>query len=272
MKFLLLAIFLVAVDAKPQIDLLKKAASSVTGILDGCKDKESSFSTKPDACALLFDHSNCRDLKRDVPEGYTALGLLDRNDVESVLVKKGCTLILYDDNDEANIYRRGQSFGVTAYGQQNAVGKTLSGKNELEAEAEAVNCTCGAPVNINKCSQPFPQGTACILYDNPDCSVEDWKEPIFLGCGEERSFSILKNPANIRLKNEAEAISVRKGCTLEVFDDSDFSDDQQKFEAKDGDLHLNLADKFRTKSSNKDIESVKCYCTGQENAPFCKKA
>ncbi len=47
---------------------------------------------------------------------------------------------------------------------------------------------------------------------------------------------------------------------------------QQKFEAKDGDLHLNLADKFRTKSSNKDIESVKCYCTGQENAPFCKKA
>jgi hypothetical protein len=56
--------------------------------------------------------------------------------------------------------------------------------------------------------------------------VEDWTEPIFLGCGEERSFSILKNPLNIRLKNEAEAISVRKGCTLEVFDDSDFSDDQ----------------------------------------------
>jgi hypothetical protein len=39
---------------------------------------------------------------------------------------------------------------------------------------------------------------ACILYDNPDCSVEDWKDPIFLGCGEERSFSILKNPLNIR--------------------------------------------------------------------------
>jgi hypothetical protein len=69
-----------------------------------------------DACALLFDHSNCRDLKRDVPEGYTALGFLDKNDVESVLVKKGCSLVLYDDNDE-NIYRRGQSFGVTAYGQ-----------------------------------------------------------------------------------------------------------------------------------------------------------
>ena len=35
----------------------------------------------------MFDHSNCRDLKRDVPEGYTALGFRDRNDVESVLVR-----------------------------------------------------------------------------------------------------------------------------------------------------------------------------------------
>jgi hypothetical protein len=45
---------------------------------------------------------------------------------------------------------------------------------------------------------------------------------------------------NIFYKNEAEAISVRKGCTLEVFDDSDFSDDQKKFTATDKDLHLNL--------------------------------
>jgi hypothetical protein len=49
------------------------------------------------ACALLFDHSNCRDLKREVPEGYTGLSFRDRNDVESILVKKGCTLIGYDE-------------------------------------------------------------------------------------------------------------------------------------------------------------------------------
>ena len=45
---------------------------------------------------------------------------------------------------------------------------------------------------------------------------------------------------NIFYKNEAEAITVRKGCTLEVFDDSDFSDDQKKFTATDKDLHINL--------------------------------
>ncbi len=36
----------------------------------------------------------------------------------------------------------------------------------------------------------------------------------------------LNSLKNIFYKNEAEAITVRKGCTLEVFDDSDFSDDQ----------------------------------------------
>jgi hypothetical protein len=43
---------------------------------------------------LLFDHSNCRDLKRDVPEGYTALGFRDRNDVESVLVSHRSLIIV----------------------------------------------------------------------------------------------------------------------------------------------------------------------------------
>ena len=43
-------------------------------------------------------------------------------------VKKGCTLVLYDDNAD-NVFKRGRSYGVTAYGQNQAVGKTLSGKD-----------------------------------------------------------------------------------------------------------------------------------------------
>jgi hypothetical protein len=31
---------------------------------------------------------------------------------------------------------------------------------------EAVNCTCGVPVDIGTCKQPIPQGVACILYDD----------------------------------------------------------------------------------------------------------
>jgi len=270
-KGLILLAIVATCSAKAQLGILKDLGSKVTGVFDGCKDKESSFITNPTACALLFDHSNCRDLKREVPEGYTKLGFRDRNDVESILVKKGCTIIGYDEDAE-NVYKRGQYFGITAYGQPNAVGKTLSGKAELEADMEAVNCTCGVPVDIGKCTQPIPQGVACILYDDKDCSVDDWDEPLFFGCGEEKSFSVLKSVKNIFYKNEAEAITVRKGCTLEVFDDSDFSDDQKKFTATDKDLHINLADTWKTKTTNKDIESLKCYCANQESAPFCKKA
>ena len=33
------------------------------------------------------------------------------------------------DEDAENVYKRGRYFGVTAYGQNQAVGKTLSGKD-----------------------------------------------------------------------------------------------------------------------------------------------
>ena len=42
-----LCMALAVANAKPQLDLLKKAAESVTGVFDGCKGKESSFATKP---------------------------------------------------------------------------------------------------------------------------------------------------------------------------------------------------------------------------------
>ena len=56
---------------------------------------------------------------------------------------------------------------------------------------------------------------------------------------------------NIFYKNKAQAISVRKGCTLETYDDSDFSDDKKTFTATDKDLHLNLGDQLSTWSTNK---------------------
>jgi hypothetical protein len=52
--------------------------------------------------------------------------------------KKGCTIIGYDEDAE-NVYKRGQYFGITAYGQPNAVGKTLSGK-EVNLLKENTKC------------------------------------------------------------------------------------------------------------------------------------
>jgi hypothetical protein len=44
---IVLALALALVNAKPQLDLLKKVSNTLTGAFDGCKGKESSFGTKP---------------------------------------------------------------------------------------------------------------------------------------------------------------------------------------------------------------------------------
>lgn len=258
-RFLVLSLCVGLSLGLPQLQTLSKAANVVAGLIDGCKKQESAFLNKPKACALLFDKSNCRDLKRDVPEGYTQLGFRDRNDVESVLVKQGCSLIGYDSSSE-NVYKRGKSVGISAFGSRSPVGKTLSGKKDLESEIESVECKCGVKMNTEKCSQPFPKDTACIVYDGNDCTIDNWSNPVFLKSGEDRSFSILKGLSNIMYKNDAKSLSVLKGCTLEVFDDTKFSNDQKKFTAGSQDLHVNLGDSWRTKSLNKDIGSLRCYC------------
>jgi len=83
---------------------------------------------------------------------------------------------------------------------------------------------------------------------------------VFLKSGEGKSFSVLKNLGNVIYKNDAKSLSVRKGCTLEAFDDTNFSNDMKKFAAGNQDLHVNLGDSWRTKSLKKDIGSLRCYC------------
>ena len=45
--FVLCLVLASVVHAKPQFDLIKKATEQITGALDGCKGKESEFSSKP---------------------------------------------------------------------------------------------------------------------------------------------------------------------------------------------------------------------------------
>ena len=50
--------------------------------------------------------------------------------------------------------------------------------------------------------------------------------------GESRSFSILNNPLHLfKYKNDIESFVLRRGCTLRVYKDSDFSDSEYIFTA-----------------------------------------
>jgi len=151
---LTICLVLVSVNAKPQIKealsdeaekvkhTAESAVSEIAGVLEGCKGKTHTLlDSEKDACAVLYDHSHCRDEKIVVNVGYTELSFRDRNDVESVLVKKGCTLTLYDEASN-DVNKRGLSYIVSAVGKDAAFGKTLSGHSELESRAESVDCKC----------------------------------------------------------------------------------------------------------------------------------
>ena len=66
---------------------------------------------------------------------------------------------------------------------------------------------------------------AYIVYDDEDCGQGDlawisssltW-EPLKIGIGESKSFSLLKDLSHLyKYKNDIESFVVRKGCTLKV--------------------------------------------------------
>ena len=65
-----------------------------------------------------------------------------------------------------------------------------------------------------------------IVYDDEDCGQGDlawisssltW-EPLKIGIGESKSFSVLKDLSHLyKYKNDIESFVVRKGCTLKVW-------------------------------------------------------
>ena len=60
-------------------------------------------------------------------------------------------------------------FYLIVFDTSNKKGNSFNRKlpfQELESDIEAVECTCGVPVDVGKCSQPIPQGVGCVLYDS----------------------------------------------------------------------------------------------------------
>ncbi len=54
------------------------------------------------------------------------------------------------------------------------------------------------PIINKNCFKSFPGDSACIVYDDEDCQVEDWEHPLFFADGESKSFSILKSARNFQ--------------------------------------------------------------------------
>nr|XP_040565766.1 uncharacterized protein LOC121115717 [Lepeophtheirus salmonis] len=232
-------------------------------------------------CAVLYDDDGCEGWELPVPEGYTKLEFSNRNDAEAVVVKKGCILTGWDHDGEKESERGEKAiFDGRNFDRSYNYWKNLD-RDSLNDKISAVTCECtglstgglktnssgssgktdpNSNVGVGICP-PVPKTACAVLYDDKNCEDDDFKG-LVINPNEERSFSLLKSPLNLKYKNEIESFSVRDGCTLEAYNDSDFSDDGIRATASNGDLHVNLDDHPNKKYDNLDgeIESVKCFC------------
>uniref|UniRef100_A0A0K2TLI2 Uncharacterized protein n=1 Tax=Lepeophtheirus salmonis TaxID=72036 RepID=A0A0K2TLI2_LEPSM len=232
-------------------------------------------------CAILFDDDGCEGWEKPIATGYQKLSFRYRNDAETVVVRKGCIFTGYD-HDGSRESSRGDKVVIDArnFNKPHHKYQELNRKTLVD-DISAVKCECpdgmatssgasrsGSPrpidpnSNIAKEKCPTISATACaVLYDEENCVSDDW-DPIVLNNGEEKTFSLRSSLINLKYKNDVESFVVRQGCTLEAYDDSDWSDDGIRASAQTGDLLINL-DTHRNRkydSLHNDIESVRCNC------------
>ncbi|CAB4063445.1 unnamed protein product [Lepeophtheirus salmonis] len=210
-------------------------------------------------CAVLYDDDGCEGWELPVPEGYTKLEFNNRNDAEAVVVNKGCILTGWDHDGEKESERGEKAiFDGRNFDRSYNYWKNLD-RDSLNDKISAVTCECtGLSTGGLKTNSSGSSGKTDPNSNVGNCEDDDFKG-LVINPNEERSFSLLKSPLNLKYKNEIESFSVRDGCTLEAYNDSDFSDDGIRATASNGDLHVNLDDHPNKKYDNLDgeIESVK---------------
>jgi len=142
-----------------------------------------------------------------------------------------------------------------------------------EARPDLVDSVIGAISDVvyDDCQEISDPNVCAIVYDDEDCGQGDlawisssltW-EPLKIGIGESKSFSLLKDLSHLyKYKNDIESFVVRKGCTLKVYKDSDWTDSEYIFTAPNNqDLIVkDLESSSATEYLDNDIESLRCNC------------
>lgn len=223
-----------------------------------------------DSCAIVYDDEDCDQgdwdpikIKADgKPVSFSTLSLnpltslnnaRKKNDIESLVVRKGCTLTVYDDSGCTS----GKSYTFQASNSQDLIVEDLedSDAEDFDEDIECLKCSCNTflpskttlparvdygPPRPETCPE-IPAGIGAIAWDGGDCVLDSWSSPVSLRNGEDKAWNLLSDAsAYAEFANTIESVCVKKGCNLTVFDDGDFSDDPFSFVATDYDLCVTL--------------------------------
>lgn len=243
------------------------------------QDDCSHESLSDDICCIGFDEDFCRGSRYEMKVGYQKLPWSARNDIESLICRRGCRVELYN-HDGVTPEERGEKFIFDATKSQNHLYKNLEGDDELREMASAVNCSCvvqGAGygdafveaairsvVQSNGGPQcrniRFLENNACKLYDAADCQLDEWEAELNMIPGESRSFSRLQSWSNRQYRKAVRSVSVRRGCKLELYDGSSFDGEVISVAAPNQDTHVTLATNKQTTAMDQEAKSAKCIC------------
>lgn len=258
----------------------------------------------PSVCAILYDDENCNEgdwtpyrVKDGEQKSFSILKDLTnafsgpKNDVESIVVRRGCTLRVYKDSDFSD-----GEYVFSAPTNTDLFIKDLeddSSTEYLNEEIESVKCNCfnqgsgntfdptqkfnpqvspalaALPESCQNIASQYPQYGA-IVFDDEECKVDDWDEPLGLVPGQDKSWGLFSNPTGYaKYANTIESVYVKRGCALTVYDDDEFSDDPFTFEARGSDIVVTLDsppsryssdERDEIESLDDDIQSMKLQC------------
>jgi len=296
----ILAFLAVSIEAKPQLG----AVLGAFGFNKAEKCKDVTFKGK-ECAKLYDDENCDDDEYTVNDGEVKSLPLADQNHKESLVVRQGCSFRGYDDGksltsifsgiglasnnseirqNNSQIEVDGQIWQLKLIGFKQSLVKTLgeriefSGKenenawlndlddhkynSDLDKNIEFVSCVCG---NQGACPA-VPPHLCGVAYDEPGCDIGDWKQAYEIG--ETNLVNLGGSIAKLfsdGVGNGIESVSVRKGCTMTLYDDEDLDSSDGSYTIvapKDRDAHVTLKDNKDPKAArmNNDAESIRCQC------------
>merc|ERR1712029_977080 len=139
--------------------------------------------------------------------------------------------------------------------------------------ASQISARCFLGVCTDKCEDNAPKAGQCaILFDEPKCNSEK-----FIVADNGKSDIEVSED----LEEDAESIAVRRGCTLEVFNDDDCTGKSFTFSARNDkdlfikDLEDGDDDDYEDEGldfvdTDEEIKCVKCTCGGNSKSGLKK--
>merc|ERR1712241_128730 len=149
--FCLLVLWVGQSQAKPQLGAL---IDKVTGVFDDCDDvykEKVEDKWQSDQCAIVFDEDDCSDdglkistgvttfTRNPLKSGYSPKLAFWHEEIDSIIVRAGCTLTAYKDSDcegEKQEYK-GES-SLTRRDKD----KVYDDLDDFEDEIECIKCEC----------------------------------------------------------------------------------------------------------------------------------